>query len=92
MKQAKLVVIDDHGSDAEWRIGYVNDEPAVGDAAGRWYTVPQEAIVPQPSQQLVWLCQQGEWSCVHQMHWNSAYTPATNPDAWLLSGPVLLVK
>lgn len=87
MKETRLVIVDDNGNDAEWRIGYVDNKPAVGDSAGRWYFVPQDAIIPQSSQQLVWMLQDSEWSCIHQMHWDPRQTPPSLPDKWLTEGP-----
>lgn len=90
MSEAHLTILEQGGNDAEWHIGYVGSKPAVGDSQGRWYIVPDDAIVPQSSQQLVWLLQDGEWSCLHQMHWNPKQTPPTSPDRWLGNGPALV--
>lgn len=90
LSQPRLTVLEETPSTAEWRIGYLNNQPAVGDAQGRWYRVPEDVIVPQVSQQLVWMIQQGEWSCIHHRHWNPEQVPATSPDVWLKDGPAFL--
>src|SRR5690625_4129162 len=92
LSDTRLVVLEDSDNDAEWKIGYVDQKPAVGDSQGRWYLVPDRAIVPQSSQKLVWLLQDSEWSCLHQMHWYPDVTPATSPEQWLKDGPVLTVS
>lgn len=87
MSGSRLTILDESPSPAEWRIGYVDAKPAVGDHAGRWYIVPQDAVVPQPSRRLVWLADQGEWSCISSRHWDPEQVPPTDPARWLAAGP-----
>lgn len=84
---ASLTVLEESTHPAEWRIGYIDDAPAVGDQEGRWYRVPKDAVVPHASSQLVWMAMQGEWTCVHQRHWDSRQVPPTSADEWLQDGP-----
>ncbi len=85
---ARLTVLEESASASEWRIGYVDNIPAVGDAEGRWYRAPEDAVVPHASSQLVWMAQQGEWTCVHQRHWDASQVPASPADTWLQQGPI----
>lgn len=90
LSDKQLTILEDSGNRAEWRIGYLGSTPALGDNEGRWYLVPEDAIVPHSSQQLVWLLQENQWSCIHQMHWNASLIPATSPDSWLKNGPAYI--
>lgn len=85
---AQVVVLEETTSTNEWRIGYVDELPAVGDQEGRWYHVPKDAVVPHASTNLVWMRQQDEWTCIHQRHWNPQTVPPTPMEDLVKDGPV----
>lgn len=81
-------MLEETESASEWRIGYVDHIPAVGDREGRWYHAPQDAVVPHASSNLVWLRQQDEWTCLHQRHWDPQQVPPTPMEDLVKEGPV----
>lgn len=87
---SQVVVLEEPHSVGEWRIGYVDEVPAVGDRDGRWYRVPKDAVIPHASTQLVWLRQQDEWTCIHQRHWDPQKVPPTPMEVLVKDGPVFV--
>lgn len=84
-----MKLVKTHRAEAErdWHIGYLDDDPAIGDHEGNWYRVTSDAVIHNPEERLVWVVKHeyGIWECIHDMHWQDQYVDPR--DKWTQGEP-----